>query len=56
MTIEFSRAVTQPRLGVEPIEIPGGHSPFVARPAELADLLDQLAPVTSNERAAGDRQ
>jgi len=43
MTIEFSRAVTRPRLGVEPIEIPGAHSPFLARPAELADLLDQLA-------------
>ena len=55
MTLEFSRAVTQPRLGVEPIEIPGGHSPFVARPAELADLLDQLAP-TSNEQGASDRQ
>jgi pimeloyl-ACP methyl ester carboxylesterase len=56
MTIEFSRAVTRPRLGVEPIEIPGGHSPFVARPAELADLLDQLAPATSNEQAASERQ
>jgi hypothetical protein len=43
MTIEFSRAVTRPRLGVDPIEIPGGHSPFLARPAALADLLDQLA-------------
>jgi pimeloyl-ACP methyl ester carboxylesterase len=42
ITIEFSRAVTKPRLGVDPIEIPGAHSPFVARPGELADLLDQL--------------
>jgi len=42
ITIEFSRAVTKPRLGVDPIEIPGAHSPFLARPGELADLLDQL--------------
>jgi pimeloyl-ACP methyl ester carboxylesterase len=43
ITIEFSRAVTKPRLGVDLIEIPGAHSPFLARPYELADLLDQLA-------------
>jgi pimeloyl-ACP methyl ester carboxylesterase len=43
MTIEFSRAVTKPRLGIEPIEIPGDHSPFLARSGELADLLDKLA-------------
>jgi pimeloyl-ACP methyl ester carboxylesterase len=41
--IEFSRAVTHPRLGVDLIEIPGAHSPFLARPRELATLLDQLA-------------
>jgi pimeloyl-ACP methyl ester carboxylesterase len=43
ITIEFSRAVTRPRLGVDPIEIPGAHSPFLARPRELASLLDGLA-------------
>jgi pimeloyl-ACP methyl ester carboxylesterase len=43
ITIEFSRAVTKPRLGVDLIEIPGAHSPFLARPEELADLLDRLA-------------
>jgi hypothetical protein len=42
ITIEFSRAVTRPRLGVDPIEIPGAHSPFLARPRELASLLDGL--------------
>jgi pimeloyl-ACP methyl ester carboxylesterase len=42
VSIEFSRAVTRPRLGVDPIEIPGAHSPFLARPRELATLLDQL--------------
>jgi len=43
ITIEFSRTVTRPRLGVDPIEIPGAHSPFLARPRELASLLDGLA-------------
>ena len=27
----------------EPVEIAGGHSPFLARPAELAELLVSLA-------------
>jgi pimeloyl-ACP methyl ester carboxylesterase len=40
--IEFSRAVTRPRLGVDLIEIPGAHSPFLARPREVASLLDRL--------------
>jgi pimeloyl-ACP methyl ester carboxylesterase len=43
VTIEFSRAVTRPRLGVDLVEIPGDHSPFLGRPRELADLLDRLA-------------
>jgi hypothetical protein len=42
ITIEFSRAVTKPRLGVDLTEIPGAHSPFLARPGELARLLDEL--------------
>jgi hypothetical protein len=42
ITIEFSRTITRPRLGVDPIEIPGDHSPFLARPGELAMLLDEL--------------
>jgi pimeloyl-ACP methyl ester carboxylesterase len=42
VTIEFSRAVTKPRLGVDPVEIPGAHSPFLAQPHQLADLLDRL--------------
>jgi len=42
ITIEFSRAVIEPRLGVTPLEIPGGHSPFLSRPALLADLLVSL--------------
>jgi pimeloyl-ACP methyl ester carboxylesterase len=30
-------------LGIEPIEIPGGHFPMVEDPVALADLLDRLA-------------
>jgi hypothetical protein len=29
-------------LGVEPVELDGGHSPFLSRPAELADVLVSL--------------
>jgi pimeloyl-ACP methyl ester carboxylesterase len=43
ISIEFSRAVTGPRLGVELVELPGAHSPFLSRPAELAVVLDGLA-------------
>jgi pimeloyl-ACP methyl ester carboxylesterase len=37
---ERSRAVARGRLGAELVELPGGHSPFLSRPAELAALLD----------------
>ena len=40
---DWSRRVARSRLGVEPVELPGGHSPFLARPAELANLLARLA-------------
>jgi pimeloyl-ACP methyl ester carboxylesterase len=30
------------RLGIEPLELPGGHSPMLSRPAELAELLLRL--------------
>jgi hypothetical protein len=29
-------------LGVEPIALEGGHSPFLSRPAELANVLVRL--------------
>ena len=38
----FVRACAESRLHVEPIEIGGAHSPFLARPAELAELLISL--------------
>ena len=40
---DWSRAATQTLLGVEPVELPGSHSPFLSRPAELAELLVSLA-------------
>jgi pimeloyl-ACP methyl ester carboxylesterase len=37
------RAVASERLGREAIEMEGGHSPFLTRPAELAQVLNGLA-------------
>jgi hypothetical protein len=39
---EQARAVAA-EFGVEPVELPGSHSPFLSRPADLADALDGLA-------------
>jgi pimeloyl-ACP methyl ester carboxylesterase len=39
----WSRRVARERLGVEPIELGGSHSPFISQPAALADVLDRLA-------------
>jgi pimeloyl-ACP methyl ester carboxylesterase len=36
------RSAARDRLGVEAVEISGGHSPFLTRPVELALALDQL--------------
>ena len=38
----WSRTMSRDLLGVEPIEVDGGHSPFLSRPAELADILARL--------------
>jgi pimeloyl-ACP methyl ester carboxylesterase len=39
----WSRRAARERLGVEPIELPGSHSPYLSRPGELAELLDAQA-------------
>jgi hypothetical protein len=39
----WSRRVAVERLGVAADELPGGHSPFLARPRPLAELLDRIA-------------
>jgi pimeloyl-ACP methyl ester carboxylesterase len=36
------RTAARERLGVEAVEIDGGHSPFLSRPTELAALIDSL--------------
>ncbi len=38
----WSRAAAQGVLGVQPIELSGGHSPFLAQPARLAEVLHRL--------------
>jgi hypothetical protein len=40
---EWERFVAREVLGVEPVEIPGGHFPMVEDPAALA-AVDRLAP------------
>jgi pimeloyl-ACP methyl ester carboxylesterase len=44
---EYSRRASQMLLGVEPVEIPGGHSPFLARPRELATVLERVSSAVS---------
>ena len=39
---EWSRRTARRRLGVDPVELPGSHSPFLSRPAELADVLARV--------------
>ncbi len=41
----WARREVPGRLGIEPVEIQGDHSPFLARPAELAGLLMSLDAV-----------
>ena len=40
------RRMTRAWLGIAPIEFPGGHTPHLSRPRELAALLDRLARTT----------
>ena len=35
----WARRAARERLGVEPIELPGGHCPFLSRPERLAAVL-----------------
>jgi pimeloyl-ACP methyl ester carboxylesterase len=36
---EWQRKMALERLGVEPVELPGGHCPNVSRPTQLAEIL-----------------
>ncbi|HEV8699616.1 MAG TPA: alpha/beta hydrolase [Candidatus Limnocylindrales bacterium] len=42
ISAEWGRTAARERLHVEPLEIDGGHSPMLTRPAELALLLEPL--------------
>ena len=39
---EWSRRVVRQRIHADLIELPGSHSPFYSRPAELADVLVKI--------------
>jgi pimeloyl-ACP methyl ester carboxylesterase len=39
---DWARRAAHERLGIEPVEIGGGHSPFITRPMELAALIDSI--------------
>lgn len=45
----WERFMARELLGIEPIEIPGGHFPMIENPESLADLLDRLS---RNHRAS----
>ena len=40
---KWSRKIAKSQLGVEPIELPGGHCPYISRPEELARVLLKLS-------------
>ena len=40
---DWSRRMSRELLGVEAVELEGGHSPFLSRPRELAEVLLRLA-------------
>jgi hypothetical protein len=40
---DWVRVASRERLGVQPIELGGAHSPFLTRPNELAQVLDSIA-------------
>ncbi|MEA2682313.1 MAG: hypothetical protein QOK05_641 [Chloroflexota bacterium] len=43
ISLESARATGQRIFGVDPIEVPGGHLPFLANPGVVADQLDEIA-------------
>ncbi len=39
---ERHSALIRRRIGIEPVELPGGHCPFVARPRRLAEAMHEM--------------
>jgi pimeloyl-ACP methyl ester carboxylesterase len=42
LTPDWQRRAAREWLGVEPVELPGGHCPHVSRPELLADVLERM--------------
>ena len=42
VSVEWSRRIAR-RLGADIVELPGGHSPLLARPSAVADVLLRVA-------------
>lgn len=42
VSVDYGRRASRNVLGIEPVEMPGGHSPFLSRPKELAGVLEQV--------------
>jgi hypothetical protein len=40
LTPDWMRRASRTRLGIDPVEVPGGHCPHVSRPEHVAALLD----------------
>jgi pimeloyl-ACP methyl ester carboxylesterase len=40
---EWAERIARDRLGAELVELPGSHSPFLSRPAAVADVLLRVA-------------
>jgi pimeloyl-ACP methyl ester carboxylesterase len=40
---DYTLRAARRQLGVEPVELPGGHSPFLSRPSDLAQVLVRVA-------------
>lgn len=38
----WSRKIAKSQLGIEPIELPGGHCPYFSRPTELAEIFIRI--------------
>jgi hypothetical protein len=54
---DWQRAVAMETLRVRPYELPGGHSPFLSRPDELAELLMSVAgDLTATDRPSQARK
>jgi pimeloyl-ACP methyl ester carboxylesterase len=51
LNTDWARTAAQDRLGVEAIELEGGHSPMLTRPSELAAVLDRCVGAEHRARA-----